>query len=71
MANAIFKFVEDPENLEHMDEIVDLHRDLRISKAEVDEFESIFLRMSREEDEFVVHFKVVMAEFKMRLLPDE
>jgi len=32
MANAIFKFVEDPENLEDMDEIVNLHRDLRISR---------------------------------------
>jgi len=70
MANAIFKFVEDPENLEQMDEIVDLHRDLRISKEEVDEFESLFLRMSREEDEIVANFKMVMAEFKMRLLPD-
>jgi len=71
MANAIFKFVEDPKNLENMDEIVHLHRDLKISGEEVDEFESLFLRMFSQEDKFVVNFKVVIAEFKMRLLPDE
>jgi len=71
MVKAICKCVEDPEYHEHVDEIVHLHRDLRISGKEVDDFESLSLRMSSAEGTFVVKFKEVIAQFKMQLLTDE
>jgi len=71
MVQTILKFVEDPKYLEHIDKIVHFHRGLRISGEEVDEFERLFLRMSSEEGRFIVKFKEVMAQFKMRLMTDE
>jgi len=71
MVNTIVEFVQDPKNVDRMDEIVDFHRDLGLSVEEVDEFESLFLQMSIDEANFVVKFKEVIAQFKKRLFTDE
>jgi len=71
MVDTIVEFVQDPKNVDRMDEIVDFHRDLGLSVEEVDEFESLFLQMSIDEANFVVKFKEVIAQFKKRLFTDE
>jgi len=71
MVKTIVKFVKNPKYVDHMDEIVHFHRDLGLSGGEVDEFESLFLRMSVYEEKFVVKFKEVIAQFKMRLITDK
>jgi len=71
MVKTIVKFVENPKYLDHMDEIVHSHRDLGLSGEEVDEFESIFLQISVDEEKFVVKFKEVIAQFKKRLITDK
>jgi len=71
MVNTIVEFVQDPKYVDRMDEIVDFHRDLGLSVEEVDEFESLFLKLSMHEANFVVKFKEVIAQFKKRLFTDE
>jgi len=71
MVKTIIEFVEDPKYLDRMDEIVDFHRDLGLKGEQVDEFESLFLQMSNDEENFSVKIKEVIAQFKKRLIPDE
>jgi len=70
MVKTIVKFVEDPKFVDRMDEMVHFHRDLGLSGEEVDEFESLFLKMSTDDEKFVVKFKEVIAQFKKRLITE-
>jgi len=71
MVKTILKFMEDPNYLDHMDEIVNSHRDLNLSGEEIDEFERLFLQMSNEDGHFIAKFREVIAQFKVRITTEE